>query len=111
MAEARQASVSKQTLLVYSKALEEFPLECVKAAVGDLALQERREGETAFPELGKIIGAVRRLIAERRSRQAIERMNAEAKHREEHPEEYVRWDMGEAMKEIRERKAKERGEA
>jgi hypothetical protein len=77
MAEARQASVSAQTLLVYSKTLQEFNPEDVKEAIGNLALQVREEGQTAFPELGRIVAEVRRIGSERRSRQATERRDRE----------------------------------
>lgn len=59
LAEARQASISEQTLLVYSKALCEFELRAIEKAVNRLSLRERRDGETAFPDLATLLKEVK----------------------------------------------------
>ena len=93
LAEARQAAISQQAFEVYSTQLQKYELEDIKAAITKLSLTRRREGETAFPDLGTVDEAV---MDERRIRWDEE---AEAKnvireaegsrHRVEHPEDYV----------------------
>jgi len=68
LAEARQASVSSETLQLYSDQLSRFALEDVCTVTRQMALEPRREFETAFPALGDIAEGIRRL--EKRRRQA-----------------------------------------
>jgi hypothetical protein len=64
MAEMRQATVSKQTLKVYSTRLvnearsDARGMEAVEGAIIAIAERPRREGETAFPDLGTILHEV-----------------------------------------------------
>jgi hypothetical protein len=60
----RQATVSKQTLKVYSTRLvnearsDARGMEAVEGAIIAIAERPRREGETAFPDLGTILHEV-----------------------------------------------------
>jgi hypothetical protein len=69
LAEARQASVSAETLKLYSSQLSEYAEGDVRAACREIAHNPRKEGETAFPELGKIIWQIKVIVDERRREQ------------------------------------------
>lgn len=58
LAEARQAAVSRQTLELYSARLSSLPDEDVRTVLQEIADADRKEGETAFPVLGKIVERV-----------------------------------------------------
>jgi hypothetical protein len=61
LAEARQASVSAETLNLYSRELCEFEPADVRDVVRTLAMRKRAEGETAFPALGDLVEPLIRL--------------------------------------------------
>jgi hypothetical protein len=67
LAEARQASVSAETLNLYAFNLSKFELSDVRDVVRRIAMRPRAEGETAFPELGAIMGEVQ--VLDRRHRE------------------------------------------
>lgn len=93
LSEARQANLSDTALKIYASQLSRHPIEDVQAAVTNLSLSRRQEGETAFPDLATLdeacilVGRPRRQAE--RARQQAEVDQAQAKHRAEHPEEYV----------------------
>lgn len=58
MASFRQASVSEDTLNLYCLALEGEDMRAFQVAMAQLAESERREGESAFPSLGMILGCM-----------------------------------------------------
>lgn len=58
LAQARQAPVNSATLELYAQKLTQFPFESVNVAIGKIALEPRREGETAFPELATVLARV-----------------------------------------------------
>lgn len=89
LAEARQAEVSAETLKVYSKALDLFQVVDIEVAVANLALRERRDGETAFPSLGTLVTGVKEARERRAERDKAERRNAELKHFRDNPELYT----------------------
>lgn len=93
LAEGRQAAVSQQAFEIYSTALQGYELEDITAAVDKLMRTKRQEGETAFPDLATLEEAILEVGRPRRQaeyqRQKLESALAEAKHRQEHPEEYV----------------------
>lgn len=66
LAEARQASVSAETLKLYSSKLSEFPEADVRAVCVEVADTPRREGETAFPERGKLVARLHEIADTRR---------------------------------------------
>jgi hypothetical protein len=76
----RQATVSKQTLKVYSTRLVNEArshargMEAVEGAIIAIAERPRREGETAFPDLGTILHEV--AIAKLRIPLALEQVKA-----------------------------------
>lgn len=92
LAEARQASVSPETLKLYSSDLAKYGIDDIRAAVGHLSHLRRKEGETAFPDLAMLDDAVydaknARLRAEREAR-AKDAMDALIRDQREHPENY-----------------------
>jgi hypothetical protein len=50
--------VSKETYRVYAARLWKLPVDCVREAIANLAELPRREAETAFPDLGTILGQI-----------------------------------------------------
>lgn len=93
LAESRQASISAETLRIYSLQLAKYQWPDLQAAISHLALRPRAEGETAFPDLGTVNGAVDFEARKRRSAEARSRREqldaAEEQDRREHPENYV----------------------
>lgn len=92
LAEARQAPISTETLLLFSSRLVHFDIEHVRVAVEKLMLTPREAGETAFPDLATLEQCIwdvkntrLRLAREQREREEAE---AEARDRREHPENY-----------------------
>jgi hypothetical protein len=59
LAMARGAAMGDMELLMYSKALEEFPDGCISAVLGQLSLAMRGEYEPRIPELGDLLHLVR----------------------------------------------------
>ncbi len=66
LAEARQASVSAETLKLHSAHMCDFELADVREAVRALAVRKRAEGETAFPALGELVEPLETMWARRR---------------------------------------------
>jgi len=66
LAEARQASVSAETLKLYSAHLCDFEPGDVRDVVRTLAMRKRTEGETAFPALGDLVEPLERKRERRR---------------------------------------------
>ena len=91
LAEARQSDVSTETLRVFSRSLDRYELEDITVAVGALGLQERRQGETAFPALATIVSWVRNESIRRGERKAEEIRRWQWNDRQWHPEKYVTW--------------------
>ncbi len=89
LATARQAQVDPVVLGVYYEALKDFPLDEIATACKDLARSTRREGETAMPDLGTILEAVRYAGRFRAAREVQREREREDRHLAEHPEEYV----------------------
>lgn len=77
LAEARQASISEQTYLVYSKALAEHDLRDLENAITSLSRREKRDGETAFPSLGSIEAEVSKAKRKRESVVHISQLSPE----------------------------------
>jgi len=59
LAEARQATVSPETLKLYTQRLSCFPLSEVKVILQRISQEPRAEGETSFPALPDIEAMVR----------------------------------------------------
>jgi hypothetical protein len=68
LAEARQAVATEKTLTLYARELARFSAEDARAAVRELAMTPRREGEPAFPSLGDLVARIR----EREARRAMQ---------------------------------------
>jgi hypothetical protein len=85
LAEARQASVSSETLQLYSDQLSRFALEDVCTVTRRMALEPRREFETAFPALGDIAEEIRGLEKRRR------RDEQQRKQREDNLASFWNW--------------------
>lgn len=104
LAEARQATISSATLELYSSRLVDYQLEDVREGLTKLSLRPRAEGETAFPDLGTVIGAVKDARRDRRiaeeQREQREAWAAEEAHRRDHPEEYLHWDPHAQLKQM-----------
>lgn len=94
--------MSPETLQAYSAGLEGFDPQDVKAAVGQLILVPRREGETAFPEFATLRMAVRGVEGDRRAAERTQDVLRQAEHRAKHPEEYV--DINPAVRELLEKR-------
>jgi hypothetical protein len=58
--------VSAETLKLYSAQLSEYLEDDVRSVCREIAHAPRKEGETAFPELGKIIWQLQQIVDERR---------------------------------------------
>jgi hypothetical protein len=81
LAEARQASVSKETLVLYPKRLSEFELPELRAVIDEMSLEKPKKGETAFPALGDI---AERLRARKARRRAVDEKGAALKELDKH---------------------------
>ena len=92
LAEARQASMSQQSLELYSSELSRHEVQDIEAAVRKLMYRRRGEGETAFPDLATLDEEIRGFARIRRQELAREverkQQEAEIQHRLDHPEEY-----------------------
>ncbi|WP_446744277.1 hypothetical protein [Silvibacterium acidisoli] len=64
--------MSEETQKLYVKHLQEFPIEVVKEAVKRIALEPRRDGETAFPPLAVVHARARAVKAEFKRRELVE---------------------------------------
>jgi hypothetical protein len=64
--------MSKETLKLYSAKLSSFDPRDVQEAVGKLAMEERREGETSFPALATIVSRVEAARVRRRRAEVVE---------------------------------------
>lgn len=91
LAEARQAHVTPETMYAYSKGLASFELDDVREAITRIGYRPRRDGETAFPDFGAIVAEVRAAREDRRRFATIDAINAEARKRQEQPENYTSW--------------------
>lgn len=107
LALARQASVDPATFKLFATSLSSFLPIDLHRAIDKLCHTKRAEGETAFPDLPTIEEAV---FQERNTRLKAERdvadrqfLDAQEKHRAEHPEEYVT--MAEIFAAVRARRA------
>ena len=84
IAEARQASVTAETLRVYGKALASHAVQDVRSGLVQIAQRPKREGETAFPDLGTVLQAVSAAQRERlratRERKILSDMDASKVH-------------------------------
>jgi hypothetical protein len=67
LAEARQASLSEATLQLYAAELAAWPPEDVNKVLRAMAYIPRRDGETAFPELGQIVERIKAIGRYRRA--------------------------------------------
>ena len=104
LATARQATVSRDTYLLYASEISDYPEDEISRAIRKFALRPREEGETAFPDLGTFVQAVKYEGRERRERQAQERESFEwtalAEEKREHPERFISF--AEVMREVME---------
>lgn len=91
LSETRQANVSEQALKIYAHQLMPYSPQHIVTALNELALTERKEGETAFPSLATVVDAVEVAAKRWRQREAYEaRIQQEAEEEKwcrEHPEE------------------------
>lgn len=87
----RQAKQDTADYLVLADDLLRFDLRDIAAGLDDIGKAPRRDGETAFPELGRLLGA----IGDRRVRREAEEEQAEAlraaNERDSNPEQYISW--------------------
>ncbi|MGH2506002.1 MAG: hypothetical protein ACRELE_05995 [Gemmatimonadales bacterium] len=81
--------VSSIDLQVYSESLEGFELGDIRAVVEKFGMEPRRDGETAFPSLGDLAKLCREVRYTRKAAEATAKVQADAQHRIDHPEEYV----------------------
>lgn len=84
MGEMRGGSIGPATLRVYCSRLVSEPLEYVEQAIIALAESTRRDGHTAIPEMGRILGKIRALEAKggpQRGWETAEGMDAASKQR------------------------------
>lgn len=108
LAMARRAEPGAKTLELFAEHLCQYEQRDLAATVNRLALQERCEGELAFPDLATLDRAVRderngRMRAEREQRERAEAA-AEEKRRREHPEDFVPFDFAGELAKIKARK-------
>jgi hypothetical protein len=85
LAEARQTSVSAETLKLYSAHLCDFDPNDVREVVRTLAMRKRAEGETSFPALGDLVEPLLRLRRRRREE------HNRATQRQSEVDEFWRW--------------------
>ena len=98
LAEARQSDVSTETLRVFSRSLERYELDDISVAVGALGVQERQQGETAFPALATILSAVKAESIRRKERAAAAAREWQFQDRLRNPEKYIT--MGEILSDL-----------
>lgn len=95
--------MNSETLAIYAQDLSNYELEDVAAVLDDIGTEKIEDFKQLWPAVGVFLDAIRgRIRANRPSleREAIDRLNAEAKHRKEHPEEYVTINLTEMLDEI-----------
>lgn len=89
----RQAPVGATDLRVYSKDLLNQGLEDIAAACDNLAMEERQEGQTAFPSIALMLAEVGHVARKRRIAAAKVdldmKLKAAEQDRRDHPENYV----------------------
>ncbi|MFY9939669.1 MAG: hypothetical protein WAK33_22495, partial [Silvibacterium sp.] len=73
LAQARQAPINSETLKLYALKLSRQDLRDVNEAVGKMASQPRREGETAFPDFGTLLMHVEAARVARRVKEERDR--------------------------------------
>lgn len=85
----RQAKLEPEDYLVLAEDLERFDLQDVRQGLEDIGRRPRREGETAFPESGRLIQAVteRKLTRDAEELRRYERAMEQA--RKENPEQFM----------------------
>lgn len=107
LAVRRQAEIGKADYEVYSKDLLNQGLEDIAAACDNLAMEERQEGQTAFPSIALMLAEVGHVARKRRIAVAKfdrdqEQRNTE-QYKREHPEAFMSrqdWkDIEQALKE------------
>lgn len=99
MAAFRQASVSDETLDLYSAQLaaDGIALEDIEAACHEIARAERAEGETAFPDYGRLVRYCRAAAhtryahAQREQRQRVLQLQAARDEQRMSPEDAKLW--------------------
>jgi hypothetical protein len=105
LAMARQANVSKETLKLFAGELLDFEHEDIVSVIRAIVRTPRREGETAFPDLGTLLQAVRSQRAQRLEKEKAKKVSADARAMAEdlrlHPEKFL--NLGELMREALER--------
>ena len=110
LAQARQASLSKDTVKLYATELGDYLEQDVQAGIRRLGTTPRREGETAFPDLGTVLEAVRSARGARQRYQEAEERAAEfaayQKDRAENPELYGRMEIVDSLNAAIERKGR-----
>lgn len=90
LAEVRQANVTGATYRAYAKVLSQSRLMDLQKAIGNLAMRERRDGETAFPALATIVAEVRAASKNRLENRALKETENWYADRMAHPENWVR---------------------
>lgn len=63
----RQAAADPRTLALFAADLEHLELADIETATKELSSGARRDGETAFPDLGTILEAVKSVVRTRKS--------------------------------------------
>lgn len=89
LAEVRQASVSPDTLALYLKEINLFDQRDIERAIRKMGRKSRREGETAFPDLGSLLEAIGREKMARYEAEQQAEYQKYLKDIEEHPEKFV----------------------
>lgn len=84
----RQAKLDTADYKLFSADLEHLEMTDLEDALRVLSLKPRAEGQTAFPDLGTILEAVRGVSRARGDRRAIDDLNQMKSHKAAHPELY-----------------------
>jgi hypothetical protein len=90
---------------LYSARLANFAQDDILAAIDQLMLTKRQQGETAFPDLATVVEAVELVALRRRQAEAAAKekaaREAEERNRKEHPENY--FNMADVYAEVKRR--------
>ena len=99
MAIRRQAApLSDLDYAVYNEDLAQFPVEDVEAVCMAIGRQERADGETAMPSIGRLVNRCKNRMRVRREWAENAHRDAELKHMKDHPELYSPFDFSEEIK-------------
>ena len=111
LATARQATLSRDTLILYASEICDFREDDVSKAIRKIAVRPREEGETAFPDLGTLLKAIKSERSERvneeEAKRSADEYGAIQEDRRLHPEKY--FSVNDLLRDFAKRQEEKRG--